>query len=755
MRTIRRTVQYHHSVSLLDFFTAQEGRAIPAHPALRDSGTPIEIVNVGSGQRRKGPISQSEAKRHLNAYGGKSDAIDHVMNCVRLYCDAASAAPWHLEKKGEKLRRPEEPADEGAIGPIALYNLLDQPNPFMDYEELVELLVIDLLLVGNAYWYKWRSNEAGQPLALYRLAPPYVKVVPGPTGIMGYEYRVPDSGQRDPLKIKPEDVMHFKLPNPHSPYYGLGIVQGSARPLDLELALTDHQANYFEKGTNVSMVVQSERRIPKDVFKKLSAQLRGRYSGSHNAGELMVLEAGLTASSIAPNAAQAQFAAMSNLSRERVHAMFRVNPKLLGIPASDGTDKATDAQRVFDHNTLQPFFNKLSKRVTRALAQAYDVDFKIDHRYRMPQEDQVKLAGDFASIPGVTVKEVREFLDLPPTGDPEIDDLVLNLPGDNGVPGDTRNGIPDQPLPGEGGRPPNGQNTASFGTVGGGSRPDLVAGSRARRPSERKSLDAIIREIAALPTVEEKAAVSFDQPDKLKITPPKDPFGARRDAEIDALTADLQLELKNAGHLLERELLDTVEGKAFNSKTLRSRISRSEAWRNFQAAVSKALVTAHQRGLSRAFVMWGSAGRTPDADSKIVDYEDIAKELVHRNGGLRSIIETQRERVSKHLDAALEAGGGERESEAAVRDAMNIWRDTQTETIAVTEAVHAFNEGTLTVAELTGASHVYVQDGDEDDQPCIDADGSVWTVEKARANRLEHPRCRRSFLPLNEVPSSA
>ena len=32
-------------------------------------------------------------------------------------------------------------------------------------------------------------------------------------------------------------MIHFKLPNPHSPYYGLGIVQGGGRPLDLELAL--------------------------------------------------------------------------------------------------------------------------------------------------------------------------------------------------------------------------------------------------------------------------------------------------------------------------------------------------------------------------------------------------------------------------------------------------------------------------------------------------------------------------------------
>lgn len=743
--------QYHRSMALLDFFTAQQGKAIPAHPALMDQSTPIDIVDLGGPTRKRGPISQTEAKRHLNAYGGKDDAIDWVMDCVRLYCDSAANAPWHLEKKGEKMRRPEQPSDEGEIGPIALYNLLDAPNPYMDYEELVQLLVIDLLLVGNAYWFKWRSNEAGQPLAIYRLAPPFVKVIPGDMGVRGYEYKVPDIGQREPLKIPPDQLIHFKLPNPHSPYYGLGVVQGGARPLDLELALTEHQASYFEKGTNPSMVIQSERRIPRDVFKKLSAQLRGRYSRAHNAGELMVLEAGLTAESIAPDAAKAQFEQMSKLSRDRVLAMFRVHPKLLGISGtSDGADKAADAQRVFDNNTLQPFFGIMSRRVSRALAQAYNVDFVIDHRYRLPKEDQVKLAGDFAAIPGVTVREVREFLDLPPTGDKSIDDLVLNLPGDDGLPGDTRNGFPDRNLPGEGGRPPKGQNTASFGTVGGGSRPDLVKGSRARRPSERKALDTIIREIAALPTVEEKAKVSFEQPAALKVEAPPDPLADRRDAEIDAIVGQLTLELRDAGTTLERALLDHVEGKAFNGKNLRSRLRRSEAWRAFQERVAAALENAVKRGLSRAAVMWGSAGRTPEDE---IDYDGIARELIYRSDGVRSIIGTQRDRVARKVAEALDAGGGKDETEAAVRDAMKVWAETQAETIALTEAVHAFNEGTLVVAELTGAERVYVTDGHDHDEPCIEADGQVWDIAKARANRLEHPRCRRAFLPLNEVPS--
>jgi phage portal protein BeeE len=181
-------------MALLDFFAQQEGKAIPNHPALRSNGEPVEILDLNTRDRKKGPISQEEAARHTNAYGGKHDAIDHVMNCVRLYSDAASNADWYLERDGKKLRRPDEENPGAAIGPIALYNLLDKPNPYQDYEELISLMVIDLLLVGNAYWYLWRPNEEGQPLALFRCAPSYVKIIPGDLGPKEYEYKVPESG---------------------------------------------------------------------------------------------------------------------------------------------------------------------------------------------------------------------------------------------------------------------------------------------------------------------------------------------------------------------------------------------------------------------------------------------------------------------------------------------------------------------------------------------------------------------------------
>lgn len=731
-----------------------------------DSGTPIQILDLNERdkpKRDKPMMPQREAFRHLQSYGG-DEAIDHVMNCVRLYCDSALDAQWHLTDNDEKLFRRKGPATppDAKMGPEDLYKLLENPNPYMDYEELISLLMIDLLLVGNAYWFKWRNSADGKPMAIYRLAPPYVKVVPGDMGVLGYEYEVPGSGQREPLKIDPAEVVHFKLPNPHSPYYGLGVIQGGGRPLDLELALTDHQASYYEKGTNPSMIVQSERRVSKDVFKKLKAQLRGNYGGPRNAGSLMVLEAGLKATTITPNAADAQFEPITKLSRDRVMAMFRVPPRLLGL-MDEGTsgDKSADYQRVFDQKAVKPLLGLVSRRISRQITQAWDVDLVIDYRYVMPKEDQVKLAGDFASIPGVTVREVRDFLDLPPTGDKEIDDLVLNLPGDEagtGQPGDpTRQGIPDRNLPREAGRPPNGSSTRAIGTVGSGVNRTAGAKVRSQKAGIEETQARLQRIIDLAPedVIEVKALPELEAPDNVTIgrrldneQRPNDGLRVQRDDEINRIAAQTEKDLLAAIHVLERELLDVVDGKAFRPNDIRSRIRNSEAWKTFREMLSQALENAAMRGLSAAAIQHGTKGIAPEDE---IDYDALAKELVFRKNGVNAITNNLRNEMAQKIAKALKEEQSREQVEQMVRESMDFWRESHAETVALTEAVHAYNEGTLAVLEATGHTEVYVEDGDEDDEPCIEANRSVWPIEHARENRLEHPRCRRAFLPLDGV----
>jgi HK97 family phage portal protein len=718
-----------------------EGKAIPAHPALLDRN-PVSIYSPGK-SREDAVISQREATRHGEAYGG-AQAIDWVYDCIGLYSDACSTAPWHLEEKdGTKLvrKKTDYTPEEYKVGPAELYDLLDRPNPYMLYDEMVALLVIDLLLVGNAYWLKWRPNGAGQPIALYRLAPSHVKIKPGAYGPKRYEYQPP--GQREPLKIAPESIVHFRRPNPHSGYYGMGIIQGAGRAMDLELAITDTMAAYYENRADPSLIVQSERRVPRDVFNKLRVQLRNRIGGSSKAGELLVLESGLKASTLSVNARDALFAELSKMSRDRVFTKFRASPMLFGMmDGASGGNKVADARREFDNYALRPFMDKVQRQVSAAIADLWDLNFVIDHRSILPAEEAIKVAESVAKMPGAKIREIRrqyeQFGIEESTGDREIDDLVINVPGEE-LDENGQNGLADQPLAGEAGRPPKVENTAAFG----------VANAKVR---EGKALSMEEIELRLQSIVAEGKAVTNAAGERVTVgnrlqgeQAPSDDFATARSADIDGVTAFIAAGLRDATVQLERDLLDHVEGKALKTSDIVSRIQRSPAWAAFKDRIEAVLKEGARRSAASGVM---HSGLTPPED---VDYDEIANTIVHRPDGVKAIMATLKDRVVSKIKEARSGDAERGEYEEVVRSTIASWAESQAVTVADTEATHAYNEATLTAAELSGVDRVYVTDGDEHDMPCVEANGQVWTLEQARANRVEHPRCRRAFLPLNAV----
>lgn len=742
---------------------AAGGKAITGNRFLYGDG-PAAVYVPGQNNGRERPlVSQREAGHHLQAFGG-TEAIDIVMDAVGLYSDTASTAAWHLEKNGENVwsSLTDEGTDKRFESP-QLLNLLRNPNPYQDYIELIELLVIDLLLVGNAYWLKYRMTADGRPLALYRLAPPYVKIKQDDQGTAKYYYQ--PAGVSEPVAFDPSEVIHFKRPNPHSANYGMGIIKGGGRPFDLELALTDATASYMENKADPSLIIQSERRVPRDVFNKLRAQLRARTSGTKRTGELLVLEAGLKSSTLTPTARDAMYAELADKSIDRILAMFRANRKLIGLPpaGADGTDKVQDIRREFDNKALRPFLDKLQTRITEGLVSAYGYTYHIDYRYTMSQEDAVKLTSEFGSIPGVKVSEVREFMVVAgmlsdaSTGDSDIDEMVLNLPGNdlgptgqpvdsqgNPLPGAGGAGFADRGLAGEAGRPPLGKNTKAFPKGGA----PLPAGAAVRRPkASGKALPSMDEIKLRLQLIEDQRriegkAVETSRNPLPGEQGPKDVLAEARVSDADALIAQMREELSGAPvHALERALLDHAEGKAFDPKTTIKRIRESVAWETFRSMVADVMTKYAVRALSSASAQHSSIGIVPDEP---LDYDKIAAELVNRPEGVDSVVGTLKKAVISKVDGAADA---KPDVDAAIHKAVTDWRSTQAETVAMTEIVESYNEGSLLVMESAGVSDVIVfEEEDAPDEPCIEARGKTWPIAYARKHRTEHPRCRRAFV---------
>lgn len=733
------------------------GKALGPNPAFMDPGNPVGLVDLNLGKipgkspndaKLGGPrLAQRGSARYLGAYGG-DQAMDWVMDCTRFTGDTVANAEYHFEhpKTASAVQLPGDPIEP----PEGLKNLFEQPNPYMDYIEMMELLVIDLLLVGNAYWFKWKTNAVGQPLALYRLAPPYVEVETKPWGIGSYIYQIPNA---DKLSIEPSEIIHFKLanPDPKNPFYGAGLLQGAGRAADLEIALTDTQSSYMENHAMPSIAVESERRVPRDVFKKIRAQLRARAQGPKNAGELLVLEAGLKLNSVAPSAAEAGYGELTKMSRDRVFSWFRMNPKLVGISDESSPETLREAQQHFDNKTARPLMNKLQSKLTKELAAAWDLVYAIDYEYQLSPEEQAKQAGEYARLPGIQVDEVRKVAGLGPHSDKSIGDLTLNLPGEEGGEGgpgkvNTENGIPDTPLPTEAGRPPRTGNTRAIPVKGG----KLPKGAAARRPkTEGKAfditkLDEMIAEIEQKALVQAgKVSIGSKLDDEIR---PNDALSTKRVSDVDVIVSSFESDLRSASTVLERGLLDTVEGKAFTASDVVAKLRKSPAWANFKELANQAYEKALLRAMSTAATHHAEIGLKPAGE---IDYEKLVDELVSRkDSGVAAITQTYKKMIAEKIKEVRTSSSSMNDIQAALQASIADWNTNKASEIALTEATRGYNESTLAVAESAGMTHVVVSDGTDNDEACANADGQLWTLDQARENPLEHPRCRRAFVPM-------
>jgi hypothetical protein len=398
-----------------------------------------------SGGVSAGTYSIGGAAKHSEVYGGGRAGVDYFYEVANIFATAGSSADWHLlTPEGDRyvldLPKGEKPDDLHRIDGD-LRTLFTLPNPWMTWREMVELYIIDLLAVGNAFWLKQGAMPDGsRPLALYRVSPQYVEVKPG----RGRDKRLIAKyifGQGEKrIEVDPQFVVHTRLPNPHSEnsMLGVGVVQAAPQVFDVELGLLEAQRSFFDNGTVLGGTLESDKTIPEPTRRKNEREFRQLNRGSRQWFNIVHLERGLRYRPIQANAQQADYRNLNAQSRERIYGLLRTPLILSGIGSSEAAGmKMDEARRFWSEEVGGPFLGRLAESWSYTLVQGWGYQFKYDFGYKMPEVDRVGLAAQYADLPGITVGEVRDKAGLPrlpedlvhpDTGEP-INDMVLNLPG--------------------------------------------------------------------------------------------------------------------------------------------------------------------------------------------------------------------------------------------------------------------------------------------------------------------------------------
>lgn len=205
----------------------------------------------------------------------------------------------------------------------------------------------------------------------------------------------------------------------------------------------------------------------------------------------------------------------------------------------------------------------------------------------------------------------------------------------------------------------------------------------------------------------------------------------------------------------EAEIAAASDGGAGIIKSLLLRFDWSQWDDQLHAAVLPQIIAAHAQGAEEGMAALGAAADREAVSADAIKYAEargaelVGKRrladgtLVDNPNGKYVISNATREMIRDHVVSGLKAGNSPYEIEKSIQKHY-AFSDARAETIARTETGFAYNRGQVGGYRAAGCPMVEVIDGDYDDE-CAQADGQVWTLERAEDEPLEHPNCTRTF----------
>jgi len=297
-----------------------------------------------------------------------------VYSCVNLRATTASSVPWIVERKV---------GDEWVYdNQNDLARLLEKPNPDMDWRTLIEYCIQHQDLSGNSFWSKVRAGN-GQVGELWVLPPQAIKVVPGTTRLVAnYEYQLGVVKRN----IPPEDMIHFKYPDPGNMYFGVSPLVSAAQAVDI-----DNEAERFQKVSLENRGLSDLHfEVPPEATAEQVSRLRQIYQdqqgGPRNARKALFSSAKVTM--LNTTAQELDFTESRRFIRDEICSAFGVPPPMVGNYERATLANIETARQIFWRDTMLPVLDRINATLNQHLAAEFGEEYRI--RYDITQVDALR-----------------------------------------------------------------------------------------------------------------------------------------------------------------------------------------------------------------------------------------------------------------------------------------------------------------------------------------------------------------------------
>ena len=309
-----------------------------------------------------------------------------------------------------------------------LIQWLDHPNPDTTRYRLIEDLVADLGVYFNAYWLKVRLTGP-QRLGFVRVPPD--EMVPF-GGLLKAGFRWTVNGRS--LDFAPSEIVHFDGYNPTNSLCGLSQMETLRQILAEEAAAAEHRALYWQNASRMDGVIERPGTAPKWTTTQKTdfrAQWQSRFSGAAGAGQVAVLEDGMTFKPTSFSARESEYLSARKLSTEECARAFHIPLSMVGILGDANYANIREQHNMLYQDCLGPILEMiLQEFVAQILPECDDqegvyLEFNIAAKMAGSFEEQAASLQMTVGRPIMTLNEGRARLNLPAiTDDPSADTVA-------------------------------------------------------------------------------------------------------------------------------------------------------------------------------------------------------------------------------------------------------------------------------------------------------------------------------------------
>lgn len=348
----------------------------------------------------------------------KAIQLSAVWACVRLLSESISTLPLKIY-----VRQPDG-SRKAATDHPAYSILCRRPNSEMTPSRFMLMVVASICLRGNAFIKK--KFIANRLVSLVPLLPQNMVVKRLMTGVLEYKYT--ENGNERVIPVK--NIMHIRG-------FGLDGVCGmmpmktGRDVIGSAMAVEESAAKIFEQGLQSSGFLSAENALSDEQRERLRSYMAA-FTGSKNAGKIMVLEGGLKYQGVTMNPEDAQMLESRSFSIEEICRWFRVPPFMVGhtTKQSSWASSLEGMNLQFLTHTLRPLLVNIEQEIGRCLLDSDDevfAEFSVEGLLRADSAGRAAYYTSALQNGWMSRNDVRRLENMPPIEGGDIYTVQLNL----------------------------------------------------------------------------------------------------------------------------------------------------------------------------------------------------------------------------------------------------------------------------------------------------------------------------------------